>query len=178
MIGRTCIAGFSYCRALAWCSAFTCALAANSAAAASLADKARESGCNSKPVAISSGLYRCVTASGIDAFFNVQGAGGGGGAGARASVNSVSPPGFPRVEPATQKSRDEMRRKVLNDELASEEKLLGNARDDYGNGAPPPLPEEQANAEKYRQRIARLRQAVQLHERNVEALRKEIAAVR
>jgi len=98
----------------------------------------------------------------------------GGGNGAR----SPTPSGFPRVEPATQKSRDEMRRKVLNDELASEVKLLGDARDAFGNGAPQPLPEEQANAEKYRQRIARLRQAVQLHERNVEALRKEIAAVR
>lgn len=98
----------------------------------------------------------------------------GGANGAR----SPTPSGFPRVEPATQKSRDEMRRKVLNDELASEEKLLGDARDAYGNGAPQPLPEEQANAEKYRQRIGRLRQSVQLHERNVEALRKEIAAVR
>ena len=42
------------------------------------------------------------------------------------------------------------------------------------NGAPVPLPEEQANAEKYRERIARLRQAVQLHERNIEALKKEL----
>ena len=91
---------------------------------------------------------------------------------------SPTPSNFPRVDAATQKSRDEMRRKVLDDELASEEKLLGDARDAYGNGAPQPLPEEQADAEKYRQRIARLRQAVQLHERNVEALRKEIAAVR
>lgn len=93
-------------------------------------------------------------------------------------ARSPTPAGFPRVEPETQKGRDEMRRKVLNDELASEEKLLGDARDAYGSGAPQPLPDEQANAEKYRQRIARLRQAVQLHERNVEALRKEIAAVR
>ena len=46
------------------------------------------------------------------------------------------------------------------------------------NGAPVPLPEEQADAEKYRQRIGRLRQAVQLHERNIEALRKELAAAR
>ena len=66
---------------------------------------------------------------------------------------------------------------MLNDELASEEKLLGEARDAYGNGAPQPLPDEQTDAEKYRQRIAKLRQAVQLHERNVEALRKEIAAI-
>ena len=99
-------------------------------------------------------------------------------AAAGTSRGASSPSGFPRVEPATQKSRDELRRKVLDDELASEEKLLDEARRAYGNGAPPPLPDEQADAEKYRQRIARLRQAVQVHERNIEALRKEIAATR
>jgi Domain of unknown function (DUF4124) len=91
---------------------------------------------------------------------------------------STAPSTFPRVDSDTQKSRDEKRRKVLDDELASEEKLLGEAREAYDNGAPPPLPGEKNDAEKYRQRIARLRQTVQLHERNVEALRKEIAAVR
>ena len=100
--------------------------------------------------------------------------GGGNGNGKAAS----SPSSFPRVEPATQRSRDEMRRKVLEDELASEQKLLGEAREAYGNGAPPPLPGEKADAEKYRDRIGRLRQAVQVHERNVEALRKEIATTR
>ena len=37
---------------------------------------------------------------------------------------------------------------------------------------------EQANAVKYQERIARLRQQVQLHERNIEALRKELANTR
>jgi hypothetical protein len=92
--------------------------------------------------------------------------------------SSATPANFPRVEAATQKSRDDMRRKVLGDELASEEKLLGEAREAYGNGAPAPLADERNDAEKYRQRIARLRQTVQVHERNVEALRKEIAAIR
>lgn len=91
---------------------------------------------------------------------------------------STAPSSFPRVDADTQKSRDEKRRKVLDDELASEEKLLGEAREAYDNGAPPPLPSEKADAEKYRQRIARLRQTVQLHERNVDALRKEIATIR
>ena len=48
----------------------------------------------------------------------------------------------------------------------------------YDNGAPTPLPEEQSNAAKYQERIARLRQSVQLHERNIEALKKELAARR
>ena len=57
-------------------------------------------------------------------------------------------------------------------------RTLDEARSAYGNGAPAPLADEQNDAEKYRQRISRLRQALQLHERNIEALRKEIAAIR
>jgi hypothetical protein len=63
---------------------------------------------------------------------------------------------------------------VLGDELAAEEKLLADTRTEFGNGAPQPLAEEKADAERYRQRIERLRQSVQLHERNVEALKKEL----
>ena len=61
-----------------------------------------------------------------------------------------TPTGFPRVDPDTQKGRDDLRRKVLSDELASEEQLLGEARVAYGNGAPQPLADEQTDAEKYR----------------------------
>ena len=89
-----------------------------------------------------------------------------------------TPAGFPKVDVDTQRSRDDMRRKVLSDELGAEEKLLVEARANYANGAPVPLPEEQGNAEKYRERIARLRQSMQLHERNIEALRKELGTTK
>ena len=99
----------------------------------------------------------------------------GNGAAARATP---SPSGFPRVDPDTQKGRDDVRRKVLADELAAEEKLLAESRIAYADGAPVPLPEERADAEKYRTRIARLRLSVNLHERNIEALKKELGAVK
>jgi len=67
---------------------------------------------------------------------------------------------------------------VLTDELATEEKLLAETRTAYADGAPVPLPEERADAEKYRTRIARLRQSVAVHEKNIEALKKELAAVK
>jgi hypothetical protein len=89
-----------------------------------------------------------------------------------------TPQGFPKVDADTQRSRDDMRRRVLSDELATEEKLLAEARATYANGAPVPLAEEQSNADRYRERIARLRQSVQLHERNIEALRKEIGTTK
>lgn len=95
-----------------------------------------------------------------------------------ASRAAPSPPGFPRVDADTQKSRDELRRKVLSEELAVEEKLLAETRIQYADGGPVPLPEERADAEKYRTRIARLRQSVTVHERNVEALKKELATVK
>jgi hypothetical protein len=90
--------------------------------------------------------------------------------------STPTPANFPKVDAETQRTRDDMRRKVLSDELAAEEKLLAEARKDYNAGAPTPLPEEQSNAAKYQERIARLRQAVQLHERNIEALKKELGA--
>ncbi len=150
-------------------------LLAMPALGATLADRARESGCTTKPVATGSGgLYKCQTASGGEAYFNV-GDGGGGSAAPSPARSASSPSSFPRVDSDTQKSRDDMRRKVLGDELEAEEKLLAEARAEYGNGAPAPLAEEKADAERYRQRIERLRQSVQLHERNVDALKKEMA---
>src|SRR5487761_2044947 len=82
------------------------------------------------------------------------------------------------VEEAPRRAGGGARRKILDDELANEEKLLAAAREDYGNGAPKPRPDEKNDAEKYRQRIAKLRQAVTVHERNIDALRKEIATTR
>ena len=94
------------------------------------------------------------------------------------TAGTPTPPGFPRVNPETQRGRDDVRRKVLGEELATEEKLLAEARTAYADGAPVPLPEEKADAEKYRVRIGKLRQTVNLHEKNVEALKKEIATVK
>ncbi len=92
--------------------------------------------------------------------------------------STPTPAGFPKVDADTQRSRDGMRRKVLSDELAAEEKLLAEARTAYANGAPAPLPEEQSNAAQYQARIARLLQSLQLHERNVDALKKELGNTR
>ncbi|MEO8738178.1 MAG: DUF4124 domain-containing protein [Casimicrobiaceae bacterium] len=106
------------------------------------------------------------------------GVGDEGGRSSDRTTRSPTPAGFPRVDADTQKGRDDMRRKVLADELATEEKLLIESRAAYGDGAPTPLPDEMSSAQKYADRLGKLRQAVSLHEKNVEALRKEIAALR
>jgi len=174
IVGRSAVA---FCASAALC----CALAPAAPAGASpLSDKAKESKCTDKPVAKGGELYTCSTDSGVITYFNVPGANESPSQdrGGKRGASSPTPAGFPRVDGETQKVRDDMRKKVLNDELAAEQKSLAEARTAYADGAPAPLPEERADAEKYRVRIGKLRQTVTVHERNIDALRKEIALVK
>jgi hypothetical protein len=176
--------------ARSWCLVPLLALAfgADYAGAQTLASKAKESGCVDKPKVVEGATYRCTTASGASAYFNVpngsdertprRAPGGNNNHTPAAPTSQPSAPGLPRVDAATQKGRDELRRKVLQDELATEEKLLLESRSAYANGAPPALAEEQNDPQRYAERIAKLRQSVQLHERNVEALRRELGLPR
>ena len=164
--------------ATAWCAA-ACGwcIATGAPAAVSLATKAKEEGCTGKPTVVQgTGLYRCPAQGGVH-YFNLPGAAPEAGAASPRS-GAPAPAGFPKVDAATQKGRDDVRRKVLTDELASEEKLLNEARAAYASGAPAPTPEEQSAPQKYAERVVRLRQAVSLHEKNIEALKKELAAKR
>lgn len=45
----------------------------------------------------------------------------------RPKTSAASPPGFPKVDGDTQKKRDDTRRKILEEELEAEEKLLAEA---------------------------------------------------
>src|SRR5690349_14476880 len=47
---------------------------------------------------------------------------------ARSAAANPSPAGFPKVDPATQKSRDGARRRILEEELVGEEKALAQAK--------------------------------------------------
>ncbi|HZI83831.1 MAG TPA: DUF4124 domain-containing protein [Casimicrobiaceae bacterium] len=123
------------------------------------------------------GLYRCPTAGGVH-YFNIPGGASEAGTAATAARGAPTPSGFPKVDAATQKGRDDVRRKVLTDELATEQKLLDDARAAYANGAPPATADEQSVPQRYAERVVRLRQAVSLHEKNIEALKKELAAKR
>ena len=169
-------------RAFRWCIAALLGCAATGALAATLAQKAKEEGCVDRPVRLSgSDMYKCTSKSGNLSYFNVPEGPADAAPAAKApsSARPASPPSpasFPKIDAGTQKSRDDLRRKVLQDELASEEKLLAEAKRAWADGTPPPLPEEKADAQKYADRVARLRQTVQLHERNVEALKRELGS--
>jgi hypothetical protein len=146
--------------------------------AATLAAKAKAEGCTGKPSVVQgTSLYKCTTQGGMH-YFNLEGAANETAPSARGGSTAPPPQGFPKVDTATQKGRDAVRRKVLSDELAVEEKLLAEAKGEYGNGVPPPTQEEKEVPKKYADRLAKLRQTIALHEKNIEALKKELAATR
>lgn len=97
--------------------------------------------------------------------------------GHKASVAST-PADFPRVDSSTQKSRDSVRRRILSDELATEEKLLAEVQSAYKRGNPDLLPGEQTTSPKYIERVGKLRDSISLHEKNIVALKQELTALK
>ena len=71
--------------------------------------------------------------------------------GPRAKTSTPTPANFPRVDSDTQKKRDDTRRKILEEELAAEEKLLTDAAK------------------------GKSKEEIELHEKNVSALKKELS---
>jgi hypothetical protein len=91
-----------------------------------------------------------------------------------------SPAGFPRVNGDQQKARDSERRAILEQELASEQRNLDAARKTLAEQENLILPEERIAGGGIQQgkreaRIQTHRDKVQLHERNIESIRREIA---
>ncbi|MDR0587621.1 MAG: hypothetical protein LBG61_01395 [Burkholderiales bacterium] len=94
--------------------------------------------------------------------------------GVRTSSSSSSS-SLPRVSKQTQTSRDFQRRQLLQEELAAENKLLEDAVKLQVIGFAPTSSEELANPQIYTKRVASLNEDVTLHERNIEALKKELS---
>ncbi|WP_047395444.1 DUF4124 domain-containing protein [Chitinibacter sp. ZOR0017] len=93
-------------------------------------------------------------------------------------VNVPSPANFPRVDAATQKSRDTNRRQILNDELTSEQNALAMARKALQEAESTKSADEKANPKLYLDRIGRLRETIVMHEKNTAALQAEISRMR
>jgi hypothetical protein len=85
--------------------------------------------------------------------------------------------GLPNVDPATQRKRDDSRRKILEDELAAEEKSLVAARKALADGEAVRQGDER-NYQRYLDRIQGLKDRVAQHERNIAALRQELSNLR
>jgi hypothetical protein len=99
------------------------------------------------------------------------------GTGRPAASPAPNPTGFPRVDTATQRARDDDRRAILEDELHAEEKKLANLKRDFNNGEPERQGNEK-NYAKYQERVAQMRDDIGRSEKNIEALKRELANIR
>jgi hypothetical protein len=94
-----------------------------------------------------------------------------------AAAAAPSPAAFPRVDASEQRARDDDRRGILNEELRNEEKKLGDLKRDFNNGEPERQGNER-NYAKYQERVAQMRDDIARTERNIDALKREIATVK
>jgi len=94
-----------------------------------------------------------------------------------APAPAANPAGFPRVDTAMQKARDDDRRTILEDELHAEERKLADLKRVFNNGEPERQGNEK-NYAKYQERVAQMRDDIGRSEKNVEALKREIANIR
>ena len=92
-----------------------------------------------------------------------------------ASNNASAGTAMASVDAGTQKTRDGTRRQVLVDELASEEKLLSEARSSFNEGKPLPMADEGVGSPKYIDRVKQLEKTLRIHGRNVVSLKQELA---
>ncbi|HZX33496.1 MAG TPA: DUF4124 domain-containing protein [Rhodocyclaceae bacterium] len=88
---------------------------------------------------------------------------------APSAAANPSPAGFPKVAEDTQKARDNDRRRILEQELASEQRSLEQARKDLS---------DQEAARVTGDRLLPYRDRVAQHERNIQAINRELSNLR
>ena len=88
------------------------------------------------------------------------------------SRSASTPEDFPRVNSETQKGRDQTRRSILQDELKTEEVLLGTAKESLRAG------QSDAGISKNGDKLKALAKQVELHQRNVDALNIELSRLK
>jgi hypothetical protein len=144
-------------------------------------------------------IYECVDASGNKRFTNiaaeakgcrvlnvgpvntapptpVPSANAGKASPARPSA-TPTPASFPRVDRETQHSRDNDRRRILENELANEQKALDDAKRDLAAQESQRLGDER-NYQRVLDRLEPYKKKVKQHEDNVAAIRREIGGIR
>jgi len=90
---------------------------------------------------------------------------------------AASPANFPKVDKETQKSRDDSRRRILEEELSTEEKSLVDAKTKLTEQEGLRLGDEQ-NYQRVLDRLKPYQETVERHERNIAALKKELSSLR
>lgn len=145
--------------------------------------------CMLPATAVHAQIYECVDPGGNKRFTNIKSEAKGCKQLSIEPVNTVppprvpgkaaapSPPNFPRVDTDTQKQRDAGRRRILEQELANEQKLLEKAQQELGEQEATRLGTER-NYQRVLERLEPYRQRVKRHEDNIASLKKELANLR
>ena len=162
-------------------------------------------------------MYQCVDDSGHKSFSNIKSSDKGAKctamdlgpaeapAAAKAATKTPTPSTFPKVDDNAQKARDNDRRRILEDELATEQTNLEQAKKELAAQDESAQPDERItvrqhcipitgkdgklgqscttipggiNSSKVEERVQPYKDKVALHERNIEAIQKEIAKLR
>jgi hypothetical protein len=142
-----------------------------------LAQLAKQQGCTTAPVVVDgTDLYKCQTQSAISYFSGPASASSSGQPPRKidgGSSKTPTPANFPRVDGNTQRERDDVRKRVLTEELATEVRMMVESEVNFKSGSAP-LPDETLTSPKYLDRMAKLKQTVDNHSKNIQALNKEL----
>lgn len=95
----------------------------------------------------------------------------------RPAKATPTPQNFPKVDPATQKSRDNGRRRILEEELSGEQKALVKAREELARQESIRTGNER-NYQRVLDRLQPYKDDVERHEKNIAALKKELDNVK
>ncbi|MEO8132939.1 MAG: hypothetical protein ABI831_03040 [Betaproteobacteria bacterium] len=151
------------------------------AAGQALAQIAKQQGCTAAPIVVDgTDLYKCQTPSGLSYFSGPPvgpPAANGTARKATSSAKTATPANFPRVEGGVQRERDDVRKRVLTEELATEVRLMVESEVILKSGSSP-MPDESPSSPKFLDRTAKLKQNVESHSRNIQALNKELERLR
>lgn len=152
--------------------------AADDAAAALAAENA--------PVKAGGGVFKCVDRDGNITYGNAMADVKGCKRIETEAVNTVPSPKpaataarspAPKSDGGAQRGRDADRRKILQEELAAEEKKLAELKKEYNSGEPERQGGER-NFARYQERTEKLKADVTRSESNVESLRREIGTIK
>jgi hypothetical protein len=106
-----------------------------------------------------------------------SGAGGGSATPGQPRPALTPSADFPRVDNAAQRARDSDRRQILQDELKNEQQKLAELKKEFNEGQPERQGNER-NYAKYQERVEQMKDNIGRMERNIEALKREIANIR
>src|SRR5688572_10293612 len=138
-------------------------------------------------------IWECLDASGNKRFTNIKAEAKGCKLLSVAPPNTVAlpkatskgatgpatetPKSFPKVDSDTQKQRDNDRRRILDQELANEQKLLDQARKELADQESQRLGSER-NYQRVLERLEPYKKKVKLHEDNIANLKRELAGTK